>query len=69
MTRQYQYVGPAEIAARVSGHGGVVVTEKLKDSLRAMDGYQSGESLIVTFVVALNSIRNAREARCKNRSR
>ena len=54
MTRQYQYVGPAEIAARVSDHGGVVVSETLKDSLRSMDGHQSGESLIVTFVVALS---------------
>lgn len=54
MTRQYRYVGPAEIAAHVqSDCGGAVIdsVEKLRDSLCSMDGYQSGESLTVTFVV------------------
>lgn len=57
MTRQYWYVGPAEIAARVHGDcGGTVLDslEKVRDSLRSMDGYRIGESLTVTFVVGLD---------------
>ena len=56
MIRRYQYVGPAEIAARVRGScGGTVIDslEKVRDSLRSMDDYRSGESLTVTFVVGL----------------
>lgn len=59
MTRQYRYVGPADIAARVqSDCGGAVIdsVEKLRDSLCSMDGYQSGESLTVTFVVGTDGI-------------
>lgn len=58
MIRQYRYVGPIEIAARVqSDCGGIVIDsiEKLRDSLCSMDDYQSGESLIVTFVVGTDS--------------
>lgn len=57
MTRHYRYVGPIEIAARVRGDcGGIVVNsyETVSDTLRSMDGYQSGESLTVTFVVGLD---------------
>lgn len=59
MNFQYRYVGPAEIADRVqSDCGGAVIdsAEKLKSSLRLVDGYQSGESLAVTFVVGANGM-------------
>ncbi|MEO8494126.1 MAG: hypothetical protein ABI614_03580 [Planctomycetota bacterium] len=55
MTCRYRYAGPAEIAGRVVGFGGFLVdsVEKLRDSLRSMDGYQSEGSLTVTFIVGL----------------
>jgi hypothetical protein len=52
--RQYKYVGPSDIAARVRRDcGGTVIdsVETLKDSLCSMDGFRSGQSLTVTFVV------------------
>ena len=57
MTRHYKYVGPAEIAARIfSDCGGIVIdsAETVRNTLRSMDGYQSGESFTVTFVIGLD---------------
>ena len=57
MTRSYRYVGPSEIAGRVTETcGGSIVdtVEELMNSLRWMDDYDSGGSLTVTFVIGLD---------------
>lgn len=74
MSRQYQYVGPAEIAKRVvQGGGGFVVDSmnSLRSSLGLIDGYSSGEPFVVTFVIGLDgrlriADRRSEHVKCAN---
>lgn len=57
MKRHYRYVGPPEIADRVTGEGGILINsaESLGDRLRSMGAsIQTGESFTVTFVIDLD---------------
>ena len=52
--RLYQYVGPIEITRQVDcTRGGFLLDsyQSVVESVRSLDGYESGENLTVTFVV------------------